>query len=229
MHGRTQRLAQRFATAAEILQQAEKKWQMRSISHGMGDKSFPGFEHVYYLRSPGGSVFMATGDMSTQEAFGLTRGEMTPTEPVELRWFVGRRVPGDFVWTGMAVLGVVSDKVVSVLRKSFCSGWSTYPVRLYDDADNLMTGFHGFAVHGRCGPMQLERSVHVEADKGAGRDAYRGLFFDESGWDGSDIFVPSDRSGMVFVLERVRSVLLQVKITGARFERVDQYDTTLLR
>ena len=122
----------------------------------------------------------------------------------------------------MAVLGVVSDKVVSVLKRNFCSGWSTYPVRLYDHADNLITGFQGFAVHGRCGPMQLERSIHVEADKATGRRSYhQGLFFDESGWDGSDIFVPSDGTGMVFVLERVRNVVLQAKLKGARLERVD--------
>jgi hypothetical protein len=195
----------------------------------MGDGSFPGFERIYHLDEPGGHPFRATAeDVSTRDAFGLTRGERTPKKPIVLQWYMGRRIPGDFVWTSIAVLDIVSDKVVSVLRKNFCSGWSTYPVRLYDHAGNLVTGFHGLSVHGRCGPRQPERSIPVEKDQGSGpRTVYRGLFFDESAWDGSDVFAPSDGTGFVFVLERVRDLLLQAKVKGSRFERVDLYESLM--
>jgi hypothetical protein len=195
-------------------------------SHFMDDNSFPGFDHVYWLTEPGSDIFRTGADMSIPEAFALSRAELSVERPVVLRWKMGRKVPGDFVWTAMAVLIVVSDKVVSVLKTNFCSGWSTYPVHLYGPLGNRIVGYHGLAVRGRCGPRQPERSAHtvVVDDKIGPRPSYRGLFFDESSWDGSDIFVPSDGSAQVFLLERVKNLLLQAKIKGARFERADQYE-----
>jgi hypothetical protein len=189
----------------------------------MDDKSFPGFDHVYWLSEPGPGICRTGADVSIPEAFALSRAALSP-KPGCAAMADGAASSGRLRLVTMAILTVVSDKVVSVLKTNFCSGWSAYPVRVYDPHGNLLVGYHGLAVRGRCGPLQPERSTHtvVVDDQIGPRPSYRGLFFDESAWDGSDMFVPSDGSAQVFLLERVKHLLLKAKIKGARFERADQ-------
>ena len=51
---------------------------------------------------------------------------------------------------------------------------------------------------------------------------YRGTYFDEQGWDGSDVFMPADRSSLVFVTERIAAVLLEGGVSGVAIERADR-------
>ncbi len=186
--------------------------------------AFPGFDHVYFLTESGHPEFRTKIGLSLDAAREVTRAELTPRDPVELRWMQGRRVPRDFIWTTLAVPVIVSERVVAILSQRRFLGWSVYPIAVRGPKDEDIQGYHGLAVRGRCGRLQPERSEEVQTVGPVGNRVrvYRGLYFDESAWDGSDLFMPSDQlSGQMFVTEPVRDVLLENKVKGAIFERLD--------
>ena len=76
--------------------------------------SFPGFDHIYLL-SESDSVFRISMDISVEESFALTRGELHPRHAVTARWVMGRRRPGDFVWATSAAPVVVSGNLGTVV------------------------------------------------------------------------------------------------------------------
>src|SRR5690606_23500739 len=59
-------------------------------------KPFPGFSSLYYFReSFRGHPFRAEVDI--MDAFGVTRAEVTLPGPVQARWAMGRKKPGDII------------------------------------------------------------------------------------------------------------------------------------
>jgi hypothetical protein len=192
--------------------------------------SFPGCENVHWISDPGGREFRVDLDLSFDEALDALRGDWAPDRPVTAKWVMGRHIPDDFVWTRFAIPIIVSSRVVSVFEKGRFTGWSTYPVTLFDRRGAVVEGFEALVVTGRTGPMQLERSAEVVKPGPTGRPTvhYRGLLFDESLWDGSDVFMSSDRNGTVFLTREVRNGLLEAGVTGAFLQQADQ-DERLFR
>jgi hypothetical protein len=205
---------------------------MTSLAYHSGTKmSFPGFDRVYELRDPGTPEFRTTVGASIDEARAVTRGEITPLEPVKLQWVMGRRNPRDFIWTGLAVPRIVHERIVAILSKHGFLGWSLYPVEVYGPKGERVNDYHGLAIGGRCGALRPDRSEEIQKVGPAGTwiTVYRGLYCDESAWDGSDLFMPSDQlAGMVFVTQPVRDVLLRAKVKGAAFDRLDSTERSFL-
>ena len=187
-------------------------------------KPFPGFDRVYRAHDPGTPEFRArVDDFSVEDAFAALRGERVPSVPVSARWVMGRRVPRDFIWTTLAVPFIASDRVFDLLRKHAFTGWSTFPVELLNDAGECISTYHGLVVYGRCGPRQKERSALIAKLGPVGKtiEVYKGLFFDEHRWDGSDVFMPDDGTGLVFVVQEVRDALTAAKVKGISLDRAD--------
>ena len=186
------------------------------------ETAFPGFDRVYYARSPGEGVFVAALNVSLEQAFGLIRAEFVPPEPVSAAWVYGRRRPGDFIWTSFAAPIIVSDRVVRVFRENAVHGWTTYKVALSDRAGEPIEGYSGLAIKGRCGPMQPDRRQEIRKPGPVGNviTVYRGLFFDPLSWDGADIFVP-EGTGLVLMMDTVVAALKFAAVTGVEFVRAD--------
>jgi len=145
------------------------------------------------------------------------RGQRRPVRPLRLEWAEGSCLM-DFTGTTAVLPNVVSQRLVDVLRENGVTGWSTFPIELYGKNGELIEGYHGLAVTGRCGALQLGRS-RVETRIGASGKPYKikiGLFFDESTWDGSEMFVPED-TAHVFVIGKVKRLLEQAKISNVTF------------
>jgi len=185
--------------------------------------TFPGFDHVYLLGTTGSNVVFHTSiDLSVEEGFAVVRGELEVQEPVTVRWVSGRRKPQDFVWTSIVAPIVVSDKVLTALGAIRATGWVCYPVDLRGADDEPIPGYSGVSVLGRCGPIQSERSVPTKKQYPGGIfSVNQGYFFDERSWDGSDLFMPADRSGIVFVVERVMHALVKAGAKGMEMKRAD--------
>ena len=97
-----------------------------------------------------------------------------------------------------------------------------YDVDVRGAEDEHIHGYAGLSVRGRCGPIQYERGVPVQKEYPGGIfTVYLGYFFDEQSWDGSDLFVSVDGSGMVFVTQKVRDAFAKAKVTGATMGRAD--------
>ena len=160
---------------------------------------------------------------------GLFRGDVVPTEPVKFVRSMGGR-PQDIVTCEYVVIWLVSDKVVNLLRGEGITGWRTFPVEVTGKGGTPITGYHGFAVTGRCGPVDPRRSVPAILPPlvpgGPARHQRLGLYFDLNTWDGSDVFVPANID-RVFVVRRVKEVLERNKIPRCEFEPAKEAINTM--
>lgn len=191
---------------------------------------FPGFSSAYYLTSTGSNrPFHADVEMTREQAFGLTRAEMTLPEPVPARWFMGSKKPGDIIWTTFSVSLMVSDRVVDLLRDVGFTGWRTYAVDLVGHDGAPIPGYHGLAIHGRCGPIDDSKSVQVPKQFPGGMfPVWTGMYFDPDTWDGSDLFMSEDGKGSKFVVEDVKRAFQKAKIRNVQFERLDEVERSML-
>ncbi|RMG23878.1 MAG: hypothetical protein D6732_24330, partial [Methanobacteriota archaeon] len=164
-----------------------------------------------------------------EDEFALVRGEILPEKPIRFRYHSGSK-PYDLIGTTYAPLYLVSDCVIHVFEQEGFTGWLTYPVEVYGKKGERLEGYHGFAVSGRCGPIDntLSRREWRPAPPGGNPYlAWIGLYFDLSSWDGSDIFVPVS-SGYIIVVERVKEALERVGITNVMFDRLTEIERLVL-
>lgn len=195
-------------------------------------KSFPGFSSIYYFSDKGtGNPFHASVEVeTTQEAFGLTRAEIRPTSPVQARWFMGRKKPTDVIGATYAVILLVSERVVNMLQDAGFTGWSTYDVNLLGHDGMPIPGYYGFAVCGRCGPIDESKAVEIpRICPGGVFPGWFGMYFDPDTWDGSDIFMPDHPLGAIFLTEDVKRAFEKAKIKNVRFTPLDEARVIKLR
>jgi hypothetical protein len=154
---------------------------------------------------------------------------MTLPAPVPARWFMGSKKPGDIIWTTFATSLLVSERVVTLLRDAGFTGWRTYAVDLvgYDGAP--IPGYHGLAIHGRCGPIDDSKSVQVPKQfPGGVFPVWMGMYFDPDSWDGSDLFMSEAGGGWKFVVEDVKRAFQKAKIRNVRLTRLDEVERSML-
>lgn len=189
-------------------------------------KAFPGFDKVFLLREPGNSkAFRGDMEVKRDEALALTRSEMQPAHPITVKWTMGRATPVEVIRTTYAAPIIVADSVVQLLRSNGFTGWSLYDVAVHDKQGQVIPGYRGLSVTGRCGNIDWAQSVEVPRIRPAGIfPAWIGFFFDPASWDGSDLFMPAERVGSVLVVEEVKKAFERAKIRNVDFTRLDQYE-----
>jgi hypothetical protein len=170
------------------------------------------------------------GDVLGGNDIALTSGSWCPPAILRFRQYEGKKWL-DCVGTQRANVKFVSESVVATLRAVGASGWGTYPVRLESEEGTEVTGYSGLIVSGRCGAIDNTRSVQVDkAVVGNPRGhapVWRGLYFAEESWDGSDIFRPSS-TGYIFVTEKVRAALDGAKVTNLSFTALANFERAML-
>lgn len=156
--------------------------------------------------------------------FGLTQAITKPVTPVIFNYSSGS-VLRDVISANPPVL-LINDRVFNLLTKRGITGWTTYPVVVYGKDNIEITGYHGLAVTGRCGPIDDKKSKWVKAPAkiGDGKVSVRyGYFFDEKTWDGSDLFLPPE-SGVVFVTEKVKDLFKEEKVSNVDFIKSTEFE-----
>lgn len=189
-------------------------------------RAFPGFDALYELRDPlSDPPYRGIFEADLDTALALTRGELQSHAPITVRHEMGRGRPGDVTWTTLAIPVVVSLRVVDLLSDNAFTGWSTYPVHVLDREGQVIDGYYGLAITGRCGPIEPSQSEVVFRDLPGGRvPALKGMFFDPASWDGSDLFMSVEQNALRFVREDVKSALEIAKVRNLRFERVSEVE-----
>lgn len=184
---------------------------------------FPGFADLYLLReATARKDYRATFD-AHDRGVALSRAEDHTDTPVGLTWAMGGGTPGDVVWTTSAAPLVVHARVVQLLRDHEFTGWTTYPVTVTAKNGAIHSDYFGLAIRGRCGPLDLSRSVVGLAEyPGGWVPHFQGHYFVPDTWDGSDLFMESpDALGRVTMsrlfTDRVRRALERAKVRGLGF------------
>ena len=130
----------------------------------------------------------------------------------------------DFLSTGYAdSIFAISEKVVDVLSTNNVTGWKTYPVEVYTQEDELIRGFNGFTITGRCGavkPSLCEEVIIPPTYKGGPSvPGYKGDPLDLDTWDGSDIFI-LEHTVYKYATAKVKNVLSKLKNSNVAFEDI---------
>lgn len=193
-------------------------------------RRFHGFDVVYKLSESGSSrYFRATLELTVDEdGFQVTRGEVVPSQPVRARWIMGGREPVDVIWTGDVAPVLISDRLQGILRERGFSGWSTYAVELHGKSGEVIPGYSGLVVHGRCGPIDETKSVEVPRDRPSKLKLLKGLYFDPATWDGSDFYMPEGKSCWVFVTEEVKESFEKAKIKNVELTALSRAERLTL-
>lgn len=155
----------------------------------------------------------------------MSCGEVQPTEPVQFNVAQGRK-EADFVGTTWGTLYIASDAFVNTLRMNAFTGWSIFPVAISPKKGVELGGYAGFAVTGRCGPIDdsLSQQIILEppVPGGEATAGLRGMCWDPSSWDGSDFFMPAGAAA-VCIVPSVRQALLDAgAATGCEFWRMSE-------
>ena len=106
------------------------------------------------------------------------------------------------------------------MKENGITGWSTYPVEVYDRKGSLMPGYHGFAITGGSCDQDYDRSLMIEKMRPSGEKKgkyFKGVYFDESQWDGSDMFWVGGRRGKSIVVDKVFRLFRKYKIQNVQF------------
>lgn len=154
--------------------------------------------------------------LNTEAAFLLARGRWQPPAPMLLRAQSGRQV-ADVLWTTFPPIFCVSSRVVNLLMENSISGWSVYPVEIIGRKNEPLPGYHGFAVIGPECQRDRSRSQVITKLNAVGRSTqvYKGLYFNESQWDGSDFFMVRPFGGIV-VTEKVYRLIKGANVTNTQ-------------
>ena len=64
----------------------------------------------------------------------------------------------DIIHTGLASLYLISKRFKEILESHCFSGYSTYPIKLYDAYWQRIPDYFGFSITGRCGPIDFTKS-----------------------------------------------------------------------
>jgi len=158
----------------------------------------------------------------------LGSGVWEPQQPVMLQQAnVGGNTPKDLVGTGLVDIRLFSNRTIELLRARQYTGWKTYPVELVDRRGERISGYQGFAVVGRCGPIEAERSEIItripQANAKKPLQVFRGLLFDPATWDGNDIFQPRG-TAFILVTETVKNAFEKARITNVEFHRITEME-----
>ncbi|BCX04242.1 MAG: hypothetical protein KatS3mg053_2180 [Candidatus Roseilinea sp.] len=162
--------------------------------------------------------------LSRDQAWRLFRGELKLAEPLRLGAYMGSQA-ADFLWAGLAHIICVSSRVIDLLIVNQVTGWSTYPVEVFDRKGQLLAEYLGFAVTGAECHRDRGRSQVVTKLNAAGRPirVYKGLYFDESQWDGSDFFLVQPLNSIA-VTEKVYRLFKRAKVTNVRLTPLIQVE-----
>ena len=152
----------------------------------------------------------------------LSQGKSQYKKPIQFDAAQGTDAT-DFLWTQLVTPVCVSERVIRILKENEVSGWSTYPVEIFDQKGNLLPDYHGLAVTGAVCEADYSRSAVVTkpppAPRGRSQDVYRGLYFDEDQWDGSDMFWVD---GVRVVVDKVKKIFEQNKVANLRFTALSE-------
>jgi hypothetical protein len=133
----------------------------------------------------------------------------------------------DLVGTTLAVVVLMSSRVIDLLSGHGFSGWSSVAAEVLLKDGSTRLDYSCLQVLGRSGPTEDElRERIIQRPKlrgGNSAPGFRGLCFDPASWDGSDVFTPEGYAG-IFVLSHVVDALLAAAVTNVDFQLASEVE-----
>ncbi len=166
-------------------------------------------------------------DNGIDHYINLVKGNLSDVDlPVVFRQTDGTKF-FDFITTRTGIYYLMTEILFNKMIDSGIKGLVHLPIKLFDKNQNLVNGYTGLSITGRCGAIDYTKSKIIEkktVPNGPSSRYYIGLYFDESSWDGSDIFI-SEETVMVICTSKVKDLFKALKIKHVRFTSCDEFET----
>lgn len=183
-------------------------------------------ENVEFYRfsvSSASSVMCVRIESSYDSIMTCMRGGGPVDASFSAKFHLGRTKPSDFVRTTYANPLLISDRVRTLLIDNRVTGWRSWPCSI--------VGKHGekydynfLGVSGRCGPINHNVDSIVSRRKGLiDVEFVRGMYFDLSGWDGSDICMP-DGGGYRIITKKLRDIFVNNKLKNCEMTDIREVE-----
>jgi hypothetical protein len=120
--------------------------------------------------------------------------------------------------------------VVEALVKGKLTGWEVIPAELMRSETAGSVPYCVLVATGRCGKIDNSRSVQMHKrviGNPKGGTVWRGLYFDESTWDGSDLFCPQG-AAFFFVTNRFKEVLEAIPVGNIQLQALSDIERASL-
>ena len=148
--------------------------------------------------------------------------------PVIFRQSMGKKLC-DLLDTEWVSFNLISDRFVKLLEENECTGWKTYPVRVFDKKGIEIFGYQGLSIIGRSGQIDYNKSTIIEKQLVLGGPLvkrYKGKYFDIDTWDKNDFFVPRGTK-MVIITEKVAKLIKKNKLTNVYLKNLVDVETSI--
>ncbi len=163
---------------------------------------------------------------TTLDLWELVRQRQRPVRAIRLHRAMGKSL-ADFLWCTPIQLICVSERVLDLLRSHNLTGWGTYPVEIFDRSGNSVPGYWGLSIYANAGYMDFKQSRVVTLPpprpEGKATQAHIGFTFDQSRWDGSDIFWVGNA---IVVVERVHKLFKSNRVTNVRLTPILEVESS---
>jgi hypothetical protein len=193
------------------------------------------YKKIFHLRDPLAtrplrlSISGFSDWMNDEQAWAIFKASEKPNQPIKLGAYQGGQAT-DFLWSAMPPLVCVSSRVVNLLEKNSITGWTTYPVEVFGRNGEELPGYHGFSITGPECRRDRSRSEIITkpppVPTGKSFQVYKGLYFDEADWDGSDFFLV--RMNIKVITGRVKDLFVQSKISNVNLIPLSEVERQVL-
>jgi len=162
-------------------------------------------------------------DLTRDQVRSLFRGNLRFNYPLKLGAYSGGHAT-DIIWSGFTWLVCVSDRIVNLLQANGVTGWSTFPVELFGRKGEPIPAYHGFSVNGPEYKRDRSRSTIITKQAvpgGKPYQVYKGLYFEEKRWDGSDFFIVFNQ---IIVTNKIHDIFKKNKISNVLFTPLSEVE-----
>ncbi|MDH8701623.1 hypothetical protein M2138_000970 [Dysgonomonadaceae bacterium PH5-43] len=183
--------------------------------------------YIFGQRYTRGEFRVYSHELVDVDSYNLHRGEEDIETPVNFFHVAGKKIY-DLINIGSAIVVLLSERVINILKENQITGWKSYPAIIYDKQGNIIDNYSVFAVTGRCGPIDHYKSEEFIKDPyfegGPYNEMLRGIYPDMEQWDGSDIFTAEGGTAYTFMSKKARDLLVKNKITNITLTKTTEFE-----
>jgi len=125
---------------------------------------------------------------------------------------------------------LISDRMKDAFEENNLTGWKCFPIRLLNKKGEVIEGYRGLTITGRCGPIDNWKSEVVYKrliPNGPIGKYYLGLHVGLDEWDESDFFLPKGSYGTI-VTSTAAEVIRSSKLTNIQLTNLAEIETPVL-
>ncbi len=141
--------------------------------------------------------------------------------PILFKQESGKRLD-NMLNTGTVSIYLISDRFKNLLIDNAFTGWKSCPVKIIDLQGNVIEGYSGLSITGKCGSIDYGKSEVIEKPFGSSGNMekyYKGLYVVLDEWDGKDFFLPENNMG-IMITERVAKAINANRFTNIAVENL---------